>query len=125
MTPAVSFRGKDRQCSSVEELSAALQEFDAFSRFELWLNQPDGPALCMLRNGEDAWPMYLRHPGDPGFNSIGDRQRQGMVAYELGNGQADEYPAAWCVPVEDCYKTVEFFFAHEGLRPDWLEWQEN
>ena len=46
------------------------------------------------------------------------------MSYRLSNGQTDEYPAAWCVPVEDCYKTLAYFFVNRGLRPEWLAWEE-
>ena len=125
MAPVMTFQGIERHCQSIEDFGAALDEFDAEPQFELWLNQPDGPAICMLRNGVNAWLMYLRHAGDSGFTTLGDRQRVGTVPYRLSNGQTDEHPATWCVPVEDCYKALAYFFVNDGLRPEWLAWTES
>jgi len=93
-------------------------------QFELWLNMPGGPALCMLRNARNAWLMYLRHAEDAGLATSGDIRRLGVVSYRLSNGQVDEYPASWCVDVADCYKALAYFFVNEGLRPEWLTWRE-
>jgi hypothetical protein len=123
MPPTVTFQGAPRLVQSIEEFGRALDDFDKHEEFELWLNTEDGRALCMLRNADMAWLMYLWHEGDSGCTSIGNPQLQGTVQYQLSNGQVDEYPAAWCLQVEDCYKALAYFFANEGLRPDWIEWQ--
>jgi hypothetical protein len=119
------FQGRDEPLISIECLGTALDRFDLESQFELWVNQPDGPAICMLRNSQNAWLMYLRHDGDSGFHSLGNSEREGFIEYRLSNGQIDEYPRAWCIPVEDCYKAISFFFVNDGLRPHWLTWQES
>jgi Immunity protein Imm1 len=125
MPPVVTFQGVVHPCESVDEFGVALDAFDLEPQFELWLNEPKGPAVCMLRNGGDAWLMYLRHEGDSGFTSLGDTRRSGAVSYRLSNGQTDDYPAAWCVPVENCYKALAYFFVNRGLRPEWLAWRES
>ena len=113
------------QIQSIEEFGTALDDFDSREDFELWLNLTDGPALCMLRHADAAWLLYLNHESDSGYTSIGNPQAHGSVQYRLSNGQVDEYPAAWCLDVEDCYKALVYFFVNEGLRPDWIKWQES
>ena len=123
MAPIVMFQGVKHPCQSIEDFGIALDAFDMEPLFELWLNEHEGRAMCMLRNGANAWLMYLRHNGDSGFATLGDMDRLETVSYQLSNGQTDEYPAAWCVPIEDCYKALTYFFVNHGLRPEWLTWQ--
>lgn len=76
----------------------------------------------MLRNGKHAWLMYLRYEGDSVFVSQGDLSAQGVAAYELANGQIDEYPLAWCIKVEWCYRILVYFYVNDGAQPDWVSW---
>ena len=121
----ISFNGEDEDISSIEELDAALDRFDAQEKFELWASEDEGPSLCVLRNGVHAFLMYLRSPEDSGFVSSGKTAANGTVEYLLSNGQLDEYPASWCIPVEQCYKALAYFFVNEGQRPEWLAWHES
>jgi hypothetical protein len=121
----ISFNGVDEDIRSVEALGAALDRFDMQEKFELWASEEEGPSLCMLSNGEHAFLMYLRFHGDSGFISVGEAAAERTVEYQLSNGQIDEYPASWCVPIEQCYKAVAYFFVNEGRRPDWLAWHES
>ena len=67
---------------------------------------------------------YLREFGDSGFVSVGEKA-DGSVSYTLGNGQVDDYPRSWCIPLEKCYQALAFFFVNDGMRPEWLQWQED
>ena len=118
----VTFNDQPESIASIEEFSVALNRFDRTLKFELWLSAERGPSVCMLRNGEHAWLMYLRFEGDSGFVSQGELSAQGVASYILANGQIDEYPLAWCIDVEQCYKALAFFFVNEGTRPDWVSW---
>lgn len=125
MAVVVTFQGVESPCQSIEDFGVALDSFDEHAQFELWLNESHGPAICMLRNGESSWLMYMRHASDAGLTTVGNGQRIGTVSYRLSNGQTDEYPATWCVPVEECYKALAYFFVNAGQRPDWLTWRES
>lgn len=125
MPPTVRFQGAAMQVQSVEDFGAVLDDFDAREHFEVWLNVKDGPALCMLRHADAALLMYLRHEGDSGCMSIGNPEAHGTIQFGLSNGQVDEYPAARCLDIEDCYKALAYFFVNEGLRPDSIKWQES
>jgi hypothetical protein len=87
------------------------------AEFELWLSVVEGPSLCMLRNGDHAFLMYLRFPGDSGFVSGGGADIGAHVQYKLSTGQIDEYPQSWCVPVEQCFKALAYFFVNGGATP--------
>jgi hypothetical protein len=120
----LTFNGHPQSIVSVEDLGQALNRFDTEALFELWALAPAGPSMCMLRNGTHAWLLYLRHPADSGFCSVGNAEHAGSERYVLSNGQADEYPLAWCIEVEQCYKAVAYFFVNDGERPDWVNWHE-
>lgn len=121
---AISFNGCDEDIDSIEAFSLALDRYDGSSQFELWLSLAKGPSMCMLRNGEYAFLMYLRSPADPGFVSGTAANVGAEVQYMLSNGQIDEYPQAWCVPVEQCYKALAYFFVNDGQRPKWIAWHD-
>lgn len=110
--------------ASPTQRASALALASATPQFELWACVADGPSLCMLRNGEHAWLMYLREPGDSGFHSCGDADRVGDVCFRLDNGQLDSYPLAWCIDIGECLAALAFFHANAGARPAQVTWQE-
>lgn len=79
----------------------------------------------MLRNGDDAWLMYLRHKGDSGFSSRSGSDRSGSASFMLSNGQFDTYPLSWCVDVDQCYRAMAYFYENAGARPEGIEWHED
>ena len=122
----VSFNGSREDVGSIEAFAIGLDRYDGFSQFELWLScAPEGPNICMLRNGEHAFLMYLRFSGDSGFVSYGGVESNAEIEYMLSNGQVDTLPSGWCIPVEQCYKALSYFFVNEGQRPEWVVWHES
>ncbi len=119
---AVRFNNQSESIISIEDFDIALERFDRSPNFEIWLSVEAGPSICMLRNGKHAWLMYLRFSGDSGFVSQGELGAQGVESYEFANGQIDEYPLAWCIDVEECYKALAYFFVNEGAQPVWVSW---
>jgi hypothetical protein len=121
----LELNGRVLDASSVSRMGQALDEADAHAIFELVASVPDGPSMFMLRSGADAWLMYLREPGDAGFHSSGEADRAGVASYTLSNGQEDEYPLAWCIDVEQCYRAIAYFCVNEGAKPGWVDWIED
>ncbi len=119
------FNGQREPVLSTEHMGRLLDQFDQSPLFELWAYSPAGPSLCMLRNGDDAWLMYLRHEGDSGFSSRSASARAGSANFKLSNGQFDAYPLSWCVDVKQCYKAMAYFYENAGARPEWIEWYED
>jgi hypothetical protein len=119
----ISFNGADLSIGSVEELGSFLDWLDRIAQFEFWIRADHGPSMCMLRNGEDGWLMYLQFHGDGSFVTQGDRRRKGTCTYELANGQIDEYPLSWCIDLKQCYEAIAYFFANNGARWDVVAWQ--
>ena len=121
----VTFNGQTKHCESIEAFSLELDVFDGELAFELWLRVPNGTSMSMLRNGPNAFLMYLRFPGDSGFTSRASPAKPGTASFRLSNGQEDEYPLSWCIDVEQCYKALAYFFVNNGDKPDWVQWHQD
>ncbi|MED5596228.1 Imm1 family immunity protein [Janthinobacterium sp. P210006] len=127
MTMELNLHGEARAIDSIVALEQALQQARALAQCELWLTQAtdaeQGPALCMLRNGGNAWLMYLSGQDDLSFHSLGDEEADGACSYLLTNGQVDEYPEAWCIDVEQCQRAFLAFFKTGGAQPAVIAWE--
>jgi hypothetical protein len=92
---------------------------------EVWERKgDDGPALCALINGDRGWLMYLNEPGDTGYSSRDpgyDGPDDAVIDYVLSNGQRDEYPASWALPVEIVERALAHF-RETGERAPFVEW---
>jgi hypothetical protein len=119
------FNDKEEEFQSVEAFGVALARFGRHARFELWLSVFEGPSICMLRNGEHAFLMYLRFSGDSGFVSTNESTNEEPIEYRLSNGQVDRYPQSWCLPIEQCFKALAHFFANDGTRPEGVAWRQS
>ena len=127
MMMALNVHGETVAIATLAHLQQALARAQSLAQCELWLTMAVdaelGPALCMLRNGGSAWLMYLSGQDDASYHSLGDEEEKGDCSYWLANGQVDEYPAAWCVAVEQCHRALAEFFSTGGVRPDAIAWQ--
>ncbi|MDI3293742.1 Imm1 family immunity protein [Janthinobacterium tructae] len=123
----LNLHGESRVVDGIVALEQALLDARALAQCELWLTLAEdaeqGPALCMLRNGGNAWLMYLSGQDDLSFHSLGDEEADGVCSYLLSNGQVDEYPEAWCVAVEQCQRAFVAFFRTGGARPAGIAWE--
>lgn len=127
MSMELNLHGEPRVIDDILALEQALQEARTLAQCELWLTRAtdaeQGPALCMLRNGGNAWLMYLSGQDDLSLHSLGDEEAEGTCSYLLSNGQVDEYPEAWCVVVEQCQRALLAFFRTGGARPAGVAWE--
>jgi hypothetical protein len=83
---------------------AEIMAIDNSKYDERWVETSDGQAMCALINGNLGWLMYLRQSGDAGFSSRNPNYMgpsDAALEYFLGNGQGDEYPMAWALPIEE------------------------
>jgi hypothetical protein len=98
------------------------------SRFdEVWVDLPDGQAMCALINGDVGWLMYLRESGDAGFSSRNPDYAgppNAEIEYFLSNGQLDTYPASWALPVAEVRRALEFF-KQKQRPPPWVTWHND
>ena len=127
MRMELNLHGDARAVDSIAALEQALTDARALAQCELWLtlatDAEQGPALCLLRNGGNAWLMYLSGQDDLSFHSLGDEEETGECSYLLSNGQVDVYPEAWCVDVEQCQQAFIAFFRTGGARPAGIAWE--
>ncbi|MFA6070923.1 MAG: Imm1 family immunity protein [Janthinobacterium sp.] len=127
MRMELNLHGEPHVMDSLLALEQALTDARALAQCEVWLtlatDAEQGPALCMLRNGGNAWLMYLSGQDDRSFHSLGDEEETGECSYLLSNGQVDEYPEAWCVDVEHCQRAFVAFFRTGGARPASIAWE--
>lgn len=94
---------------------------------EIWVEGPQGQQLCALIHGEVGWLMYLREPGDTGMSSRNpdyDGPAMATIDYVLDNGQRDEYPAGWALPIETLDAAIEAFRA-DGQPPAFIQWHRD
>ena len=127
MRMELNLHGEAHVMDNLLALEQALQQARALAQCELWLtlatDAEQGPALCLLRNGGNAWLMYLSGQDDLSFHSLGDEEETGDCSYLLSNGQVDVYPEAWCVDVEQCQQAFIAFFKTGGARPAGIAWE--
>ena len=127
MRMELNLHGDARAVDSIAALEQALTDARALAQCELWLtlatDAEQGPALCLLRNGGNAWLMYLSGQDDLSFHSLGDEEEPGECSYLLSNGQVDVYPEAWCVEVGQCERAFLAFFRTGGARPAAIAWE--
>lgn len=91
---------------------------------EIWIDAPDGQSICALINGDMGWMVYFRWDGDAGFGSRNpDYEGAEIVTidYVLSNGQQDEYPASWALPVSVVERALEYFRS-EGKPAPFVSW---
>ena len=94
---------------------------------ELWVETEDGQSMCALVNGGAGWLMYLREECDAGFSSRAPDYRGSpdtVREYYLDNGQRDEYPASWTLPVDEVERALEHFITHAQPAP-WIVWHND
>ena len=94
---------------------------------EIWKETKEGQRLCALINGELGFLMYLRHKEDSGFSSRNPNYKgpaDAMLNYQLNNGQQDELPLSWALPVEQIYKALDYF-EKKKRRPPFIVWNND
>jgi hypothetical protein len=114
----LSVNGQEATVSVAADLRPYWQAVRGRQFSEVWLNADEQePVLAMLVNGERAWLMYLGEAGDTGFSSRNPRYAgppDALMEFVLDNGQLDEYPIAWTLPLEQAMATCEYFAVTQG-----------
>ena len=101
--------------------------FDRNLYKEIWIELEDGQSMCALINRDKGMLMYLREIGDAGFSSrnpnykgISDKK----LDFYLENGQLDEYPLSWVLPIEEINKALNYFEI-EKKPPSFITWHND
>ena len=74
-----------------------------------------------------GWLMYLRKNGDAGFSTRNPHYSgdpNAVLDYRLDNGQHDQYPASWALPIAEVQRAMEHFITNAGP-PTWLTWHND
>ena len=112
----------ESQIETVEELSEIFEYIDSTDNVEAWIVSTEESSICMLKNVNDVFLMYLRYPGDVGFVSGSQSVESEMTEFLMANGQADEYPLSWCIDKEMAYKALAYFFVNSGDQSPHIAW---
>jgi len=94
---------------------------------ELSEQTPDGQSLVALINGDIGWLMYQRDSADAGFSSRNASYSgapDAVIEYYLSNGQRDEYPASWALPLTDICRALAFF-RENAKPPPFIAWHND
>ena len=129
----LSVNGQDFVVDSVSDLRAHVATLRQAHWSEADLSEADDPgeegtffAVTMLTHDARALLFYFRYSGDPGFTSRDPAYagpKDAMLDFRLSNGQIDEYPAYWTVPIEDALCALEYAFVHRARAP-WVSWND-
>ena len=77
----------------------------------------------------EPWLADVSFPenGDAGFSSRNPNYTgpsDAKLEYFLNNGQGDEYPMAWALPIEEIHRALEFF-EREKKPPHFITWHND
>jgi hypothetical protein len=78
-----------------------------------------------------AWLYYWQSDEDDNYNDVGFQsydplytgEANALYPYALDNGQVDEYPCSWTIPVDEARRAVEYFLSGGSMAP-WVHWRE-
>jgi hypothetical protein len=115
--------------ATVSDLHQHLEQVRQQQFSEIWLITDDaGPSLTILVNGIHAWLMYLYNQEDASGsisrNPYYSGSTEATMQFFLSNGQREEYPIAWTLPLEDAFKACEYFLLNQGDRSSTIVWHE-
>jgi hypothetical protein len=122
----VQVNGEECRVSTAADLEEVFSRVRRLPFVELWLTRPNGEALCALTNGDCGWLMHLPAAGDPGFSSRNpgyDGEPNAALSFQLSNGQVDEYPASWTLPLGELFAAIGYFCWSGGRTPS-VAWHD-
>ena len=111
---------------SVEAMLKAFAEARTSPRV-LWFEREDGKILTAMVNGDRGWLMYRVAEDDAGYSSRDPTYagpEEAVLPYILDNGQQDEYPVSWTLPIEEVMRATEYFL-QTGEKAPWVIWHDD
>lgn len=126
-TSTLAVNGVEYSISGHADLQQHLAVFPNDGHSELWLTLPDGSFISALINRDRALVIFGRHDGDPGLSSRSrdtspDQAQE--LEFSLSNGQRDEYPLSWTIPIRDALAAFDYAFVHQEAAP-WITWHDD
>jgi len=110
------------------EINRLRAELSAPGEFkEVWCEGEDDNRMCALISGATGWLMYLPDDESSGFSSRNPEYAgppDATQEYRLGNGQVDEYPFSWALPLSELQRALEYFVAESRPAP-WICWHDD
>ena len=123
--------GNSAQISNDDKIQLQLirQRFSTArtSPCDLQFEREDGRVLNAFVHSDRAWLLFRYDKGDAGFSTrdpdyVGPEDA--MLTYTLENGQQDEYPTSWTIPIEEAIRVVQYF-SRTGDKATWLLWHND
>ncbi len=123
--------GRAIETDDPREVRRALLSAAAAPFAEIWLSVNGGPAMALLKSGERALCLFVRHHGDPGFTSRCPAREKNSLAgdleFRLGKrekGEKTRFPREWTVPLFVALRAADEFL-RTGEKPPQLLWHED
>lgn len=95
---------------------------------EIWIDfEEDEQSMTALINGDYGWLMYLREEDDSGLSSRNPDYKgtdDETMKFYLSNGQLDEYPLSWVLPIEQVEKAIDYFEKYHKI-PPFITWHDD
>lgn len=119
---------KSKGSDGTKEDSMSLEAKEQYK--EIWVySKEDEQAMGALTNGDFGWLMYLREEGDAGFSSrnpdyTGSDDDGKTMEFLLSNGQLDEYPLSFVLPLEQVIRALDYFEKY-NRPPDFIVWHND
>jgi hypothetical protein len=123
--------GRAIETDDPREVRRALLATAAAPFAEIWLSVNGGAAMALLKSGERALCLFVRHHGDSGFTSRSPPREKisegGDVEFRLGksdNGEKTKFPRDWTVPLFVALRAADEFL-RTGEKPPQILWHDD
>jgi hypothetical protein len=122
--------GRAIETGDPREVRRALLATAAAPFAEIWLSVNGGAAMALLKSGERALCLFVRHHGDSGFTSRSPPREpvaEGEVEFRLGKsdkGERTKFPRGWTVPLFVALRAADEFL-RTGERPPQILWHDD
>ena len=94
---------------------------------EIEIKLEDGQYMYALINCNYGWLMYLSEEGDSGLSSRNpdyNGSDNETMKFTISNGQVDNYPLSWVLPVNIVNKALLYFDKYHTL-PEFITWHDD
>jgi hypothetical protein len=99
--------------------------------YEREREKPGKEMLSAFVHQDRAWLYYWQVDEHKGYDDVGFRsydpfyKERPMLCfpYTFANGQVDEYPCSWTIPVDEAIRAVEYLL-DGGRMASWVHWCE-
>lgn len=114
--------GRKLLVQNEEELREHLSPVCEGRPAEVWLEDSESGTLLLLSHGREAFLMHL-YVGE-GWTTRAAEAEETAGGFILSNGQVDEFPSSWVVPLQQAMDALLHFSLH-GERAPGLNWHDD